>query len=66
MNRELLMENCMCEACEAGGNYDVNMEPDGVEVSDTDTMTVIWELGLKRYEQSMEDIVFHSWKDYNW
>lgn len=27
MNRELLMEDCVCEPCEAGGSYDVNMEP---------------------------------------
>ena len=43
MNKELLMEDCMCEPCEAGGSYDVNMEPDDIEVSDT--VTVIWELG---------------------
>ena len=34
----------MCEPCEAGGSYDVNMEPDGIEVSDTDTVTLIWKL----------------------
>ena len=34
MNKELLMEDCMCEPCEAGGSYDVNMEPDDIEVSD--------------------------------
>ena len=33
----------MCEPCEAGGSYVVNMEPDDIEVSDT--VTVIWELG---------------------
>ncbi len=43
MNRELLVEDCMCEPCEAGGSYDVNMEPDDIEVSDT--VTVIWEIG---------------------
>ena len=43
MNRELLMEDCMCEPCEANGSYDVNMEPDDIEVSDT--VTVIWEIG---------------------
>ena len=42
MNKELLMEDCMCEPCEAGGSYDVNMEPDDIEVSDT--VTVIWEI----------------------
>ena len=64
MNKELLMEDCMCEPCEAGGSYDVNMEPDDIEVSDT--VTVIWELGWKSHEKSTEDIVFHTWKDYNW
>ena len=44
MNRELLMEEHMCEPCEAGGSYDVNMEPHGIEVSDTDTVTLIWKL----------------------
>lgn len=43
MNRELLMKDCMCEPCEAGSSYDVNMEPDDIEVSDT--VTVIWEIG---------------------
>jgi len=42
MNRELLMEDCMCAPSEAGGSYDVNMEPDDIEVSDT--VTVIWEI----------------------
>ena len=43
MNKELLMEDCICEPCEAGGSYDVNMEPDDIEVSDT--VTVSWEIG---------------------
>ena len=38
-----VVEDCMCEPCEAGGSYDVNMEPDDIEVSDT--VTVIWEIG---------------------
>ena len=38
-----VVEDCMCEPCEAGGSYDVNMEPDDIEVSDT--VTVIWENG---------------------
>ena len=49
------MEKHMCEPCEAGGSYDVNMEPDGIEVSDTDTVTLIWKLSWKSYEKSMED-----------
>ena len=59
------MEEHMCEPCEAGGSYDVNMEPDGIEVSDTDTVTLIWKLSWKSYEKSLEDIVLLSWKDYN-
>ena len=43
MNRDLLMEDCMCAPCEAGGSYDINMEPDDIEVSDA--VTVIWEIG---------------------
>ncbi len=43
MNKERLKEDFTCEPCEAGDNYDVNMEPDDIEISDT--VTVIWELG---------------------
>lgn len=43
MNRMLMAEEC-CEApTVASENYDLNIEPDDIEVSDT--VTVIWEIG---------------------
>ncbi len=43
MDKELVMEDRMIMSSEADGHYDVNMEPDDIEVSDT--VTVIWEIG---------------------
>ena len=41
MNRMLMAEDC-CEAPTAGRGYDLDIEPDDIEVSDT--VTVIWEI----------------------
>ena len=41
MNRMLMAEDC-CEAPTAGLGYDIDIEPDDIEVSDT--VTVIWEI----------------------
>ena len=41
MNRMLLAEDC-CEEPAAGPGYDLDIEPDDIEVSDT--VTVIWEI----------------------
>lgn len=41
MNRSLMMEACAPMAAE-GGSYDMDIEPDDIEVSDT--VTVIWEI----------------------
>ena len=42
MNRSLMMEACAPIAAE-GSSYDMDIEPDDIEVSDT--VTVIWEIG---------------------
>ena len=42
MGKAMLMEDAMCAPCADGGSYDMNMEPDDIEVSDT--VTVIWEV----------------------
>ena len=41
MNRMLMAEDC-CAAPSAGPSYDLDIEPDDIEVSDT--VTVIWEI----------------------
>ena len=41
MRRDILLGSVMDDACE--GSYDVDIEPDDVEVSDT--VTVVWEIG---------------------
>lgn len=41
MGKAMLMEECMCENAPTS-SYDMNMEPDDIEVSDT--VTVIWEV----------------------
>lgn len=41
MEKAMLMEDCLCENAPTG-SYDMNMEPDDIEVSDT--VTVIWEI----------------------
>ena len=42
MNRELMMDEVMLPMNALGGSYDINIEPDDIEVSDT--VTVVWEL----------------------
>ena len=42
MNRDLLMEGALCEPSAGLGSYDMNIEPDDIEASDT--VTVIWEV----------------------
>ena len=41
MGKAMLMEDCMCESA-PHSSYDMNMEPDDIEVSDT--VTVILEI----------------------
>lgn len=41
MGKAMLMENCLMEDASAD-RYDMNLEPDNIEVSDT--VTVIWEI----------------------
>lgn len=41
MGKAMLMENCLMEDASAD-RYDMNLEPDSIEV--TDTVTVIWEI----------------------
>ena len=42
MDKGLYMEEALCAPSAADGSYDMNIEPDDIEVSDT--VTVIWEL----------------------
>lgn len=44
MNRMLMAEECLAKPMMDGaGRYDMDIEPDDIEVSDT--VTVIWEIG---------------------
>ncbi len=43
MNRMLVAEECMEAPVAGAGSYDMDIEPDDIEVSDT--VTVIWEIG---------------------
>ena len=44
MNRMLTAEKCLAAPMAAdGASYDMDIEPDDIEV--TDTVTVIWEIG---------------------
>ena len=43
MNRMLMAEECCDSAITEAGSYDMDIEPDDIEVSDT--VTVIWEIG---------------------
>jgi len=43
MNRMLMAEECMEAPVSGAGSYDMDIEPDDIEVSDT--VTVLWEIG---------------------
>lgn len=43
MNRNMIMEECYSAPSSGGDSYDIDMEPDDIDVSDT--VTVIWEIG---------------------
>ena len=43
MNRALLADACMAPMDTGAGSYDMDIEPDDIEVSDT--VTVLWEIG---------------------
>ena len=42
MGRMLKAQDCAIEPMAAGGSYDLNIEPDDIELSDT--VTVVWEI----------------------
>ena len=42
MNKELMMEEVILPMNALGGSYDISIELDDIEVSDT--VTVVWEL----------------------
>ncbi len=42
MDRMIASEECCADAMECGGSYDMDIEPDDIEVSDT--VTVVWEI----------------------
>ena len=42
MNRMLMAEECCDSAINEVGSYDMDIEPDDIEVSDT--VTVVWEI----------------------
>ena len=42
MNKGLLLEDAMCAPSADMDSYDIDIEPDDIEVSDT--VTVIWEV----------------------
>jgi len=43
MNRMLMADECAAPMAPAGASYDMNIDPDDIEVSDT--VTVLWEIG---------------------
>lgn len=43
MNRMLMVEECCAPVMDGAGSYDMDIEPDDIEVSDT--VTVLWEIG---------------------
>ena len=43
MNRALMADECMAPMAAGTGGYDMDIEPDDIEVSDT--VTVLWEIG---------------------
>ena len=43
MNRMLMAEECCAPVMDGAGSYDMDIEPDDIEVSDT--VTVLWEIG---------------------
>ncbi len=43
MNRMLMAEECCAPMMDGAGSYDMDIEPDNIEVSDT--VTVLWEIG---------------------
>lgn len=43
MNRTLMADECMAPMAASTGSYDMDIEPDDIEVSDT--VTVLWEIG---------------------
>ena len=43
MNRMLMVEECCAPMVDGAGSYDMDIEPDDIEVSDT--VTVLWEIG---------------------
>ena len=43
MNRAIMADACMAPMDTGAGSYDMNIEPDDIEVSDT--VTVLWEIG---------------------
>ena len=43
MNRTLMADECMAPMAAGTGSYDMDIEPDDIEVSDT--VTVLWEIG---------------------
>jgi len=43
MNRMLMAEECRAPVMDGAGSYDMDIEPDDIEVSDT--VTVLWEIG---------------------
>ena len=43
MNRALMAEPCMAPMDDSADSYDMDIEPDDIEVSDT--VTVLWEIG---------------------
>ena len=42
MNRMLMTEECCAPSMDGAGRYDIDIEPDDIEVSDT--VTVVWEI----------------------
>lgn len=42
LNRALMAEDCLAAPMSAGGSYNVDIEPDDIDVSDT--VTVLWEI----------------------
>ena len=42
MNRMLMVEECCTSMVEGAGSYDMDIEPDDIEVSDT--VTILWEI----------------------
>lgn len=43
MDRMMLEECCMSAPCEADGAYDIDIEPDDIDV--TDNVTIVWNIG---------------------